>query len=223
MENKGSKLQIQLLATRYPLLFEVKIGELVRWICPKDRKEFQLNSHEMINELGLAKDSFDHFWPSRQPQWDGLAIGLKTGILYLIETKSHLSEICPGNFPPKTTNDKKSLNYNMKCNAITYTMNLLKVKVDDKIWLHKYYQISNRIVFLRKMKELCPSSNYSDENLVFINFINDPYWIQKKMNPTENKWQRKYDKIFAQMGVTNEMLLNQNIQVICIDSANMEP
>lgn len=79
---KGSKLMIQMAAS--PLqkhIIDEKLGEELVWLSPiedTDYEEYQMSEVEVCNFLGLdnKKDKFP-FWPRRQPQWDGIAIGKK--------------------------------------------------------------------------------------------------------------------------------------------------
>ena len=214
--NKGSKLQMQLLSSKYSYLFEDKVGEKVKWLCPVNGKEVQLNNKNIMDELSIPNDAFKGFWPTRQPQWDGIAKGIDSNTIYLIEGKAHISEIGPGNKLSKDASDKQKENYRIKCDAIRSVMKSYDVSVNDNIWLHKYYQISNRIVFLRKLKEYGKSVR-----LVFVNFYNDPYWISKGRNASESEWSLKYERIFKEMGNIESQLSDDGVNIICIDVNKM--
>ena len=99
LAKKGSKYQMQRLTLKENLHYlNSKIGESLIWISPvkeEEFREYQLNNKKISKRLDLKEDAFIDFWPSRQSQWDGIAIG-ESGTLYLFEAKSHLSEIQPG-------------------------------------------------------------------------------------------------------------------------------
>ena len=94
---KGSKLMMQIAAS--PLqkcIIDEKLGEELVWLSPieeTDYEEYQMSETEVCKFLGLEKKKENFlFWPRRQPQWDGIAIGKKSATLYIFEAKSHLSE-----------------------------------------------------------------------------------------------------------------------------------
>lgn len=106
---KGSKGMIQCLVKEHKSLLDEKLGVDLSWISPIEEnqfKEYQLNGDFISTKIGLPSNAFDNFWPSRQPQWDGLAMD-DEHTLYLIEAKSHLSEIKSGNYKPNNSNEKR--------------------------------------------------------------------------------------------------------------------
>lgn len=219
-EPKGSKSLMQRITTIENInILENRLGQELEILCPIEYKEYQLNCKEMLGKLGLTSSSFDGFWPTRQPQWDGIALGKKDRTLFLIEAKAHLSEIGSGNIPPKSTDSKeKKTNFEIKRTTILREKAYYSSNADDKIWLHRYYQISNRLSFLRKMKELSNNkAHYQHVKLVFLNFTNDPYWVSKNLNPTEEDWQKKYRKIWESMGISEENI-KEDIIVRCVDA-----
>lgn len=223
--HKGSKLQMQnITKDTNRVILENMLGQEVDFLCPKDFKEYQLNSDNMSRLLDIDSIVFDGFWPTRQPQWDGIAIGKEDKTLYLIEAKAHLSEIGTGNKPPKPTdNIQKKKNFEIKKNTLLKEKKYYLSTVDDSIWLHRYYQISNRLAFLSKTKELANKSTvFNNVQLVFLNFYNDPYWISKNMNVTQNDWIKKYHKIWKEMGITEDRINRENIKILCADVSNLK-
>lgn len=221
---KGSKLQMQKIsADENRNVLESLLGQELEILCPINFKEYQLNNKEMLDKLGLVPSSFNGFWPNRQPQWDGIALGKKDNTLFLIEAKAHLSEIGSGNTPPKSTDSSQK-----KANFETIRTTLLKEKdhysseVDEKVWLHRFYQIANRLAFLRKTIELSNNTTkYNQVKLVFLNFTNDPYWLAKNLNATENDWRNKYHDIWIKMGIS-EAKLRDNILILCVDAQKLK-
>ena len=111
---------IQLLIEEHKDLLDKVLGIKLNWICPikeDNFKELQLNGEKMCGELGLSSEDFKDFWPTRQPQWDGIAKD-ENNNLYLIEAKSHLDEICPGNREPDGSNQDQNKNYGMKIKSL---------------------------------------------------------------------------------------------------------
>ena len=100
LATKGSKLAIQRLSLKgnTHVINEILDDDLT-WISPREEdnyREYRMNSPILLEVLGitqtLKKQYFKDFWPSRQPEWDGIAIG-RNRTLYLFEAKSRFREI----------------------------------------------------------------------------------------------------------------------------------
>ena len=152
-------------------------------------------------------------------KWDGIAIS-KDKTLYLFEAKSHLSEISGGNnLSPNEQNSQKIENFKIKEEAIMkVAKELYGVIGKDYNWMHKYYQVANRLVFLEKMKELSPSSNYKDVKLVFINFEKDPTWMIDNKHVSHQEWIDKFDKIFCDLGNIKQKCIENGVIVLTINA-----
>lgn len=219
---KGSKRMMQILVDKYPDIVDRVLGVKLKWLSPikKDNfAEYQLNGKFMCESLGLQESMFDGFWLTRQAQWHGLALS-DNNDLYLFEAKSHLSEISCGNYLAKEENNKQKIdNYKQKeASILNVAHNTYGIKDKDNVWLHKYYQVSNRLTFLEKMKEL--SGSYNNVHLVFINFENDPTWTKEGKDVTADEWNAKYIKIFHEMGDIADKCKQLNVHVINIDAKN---
>lgn len=204
-------------------LIEKVIKESLKWICPQigNDSELQLNGKELMKRLSLPDNLFEGFWPQRAPQWDGLFISTKSKTLYLIEAKSHITEISKGNYKPKTrvqSYDTKIHNYNMKCKSLRKVMKYFNVNDDkEEYWLHNYYQIANRLAFLLKVKEVCPNKKIKDVKLIFLNFVNDPDWKKENKHASDEEWNKKYETILNQMGITKKQMSSNGAFVWNID------
>ena len=86
-------------------------------------------------------------------------------------------------------------------------------------WTHKYYQISNRLAFAHKMKELItPSTKFNDVVMVFINFVNDDTWKQQGLMVSDsNVWNEKYKVILKEMKLSKPLLDANNVIIINLD------
>ena len=224
---KGSyKRMRELVLEQNTYLIEDLINEPIQWICPNSEsgKELQLNRKDTLTFLGLPKDLFLNFWPQRSPQWDGMFIAKQSRTLYLIEAKSYIAEIKRGNKLAKQYNKEQEANYNMKCNSLRSLMNYFKVDGDsnEDIWLHKYYQISNRIAFHLKIKEMIPNEKINNVKLVFLNFINDPDWMSVGKHASSNDWEKKYNTIFNEMGVTKEQFTENEVFIWNVDASRLK-
>ena len=75
----------QIISALQKNVLDRKIGEELVWLSPiesTDYEEYQLSESIVCDSIGLEqnKKTFN-FWPTRQPQWDGIAIGKDTGSL----------------------------------------------------------------------------------------------------------------------------------------------
>jgi hypothetical protein len=215
---KGSKRMIQILVNEHSDLINKALNDKLDWYSPiakDDFKEYQLNG-SISRKLGLKKGFLEGFWPSRSPVWDGIAVAGKT--LYLFEAKSHLDEISSGNKMPQT--DKQKDNYRIKTESIKHIACDVYGVTDAacKAWLHEYYQISNRLVFLHKMKELSHEAIYKDVKLVFLNFVNDSTWEENIMVKKAEDWDKKFETIFKEMGNIASKVQENGLSVLNIDA-----
>lgn len=221
---KGSKGMIQCLVKEHKHLLDQRLGAVLRWISPIEKDgfaEYQLNGDKLSNELGLSSNAFNNFWPTRQPQWDGVAMDDEHKILYLVEAKSRLSEIQSGNYLAEDASENQKLNFSLKEKALLSIKKHYASGAEDKRWLHTYYQITNRLAFLRKMKELGVFSEaYYDVKLIFLNFENDSSWEAEKKSVPNNGWKKKYDMILENLCISKEQLQNEGVLIIDIDGSD---
>lgn len=221
---KGSyKRMRELVCKENTKIIENKIKDSVIWICPQegDYKEYQLNGKGIIKKLGLPDGLFDDFWPKRAPQWDGLFIASSSKTLYLIEAKSYLNEITKGNYAPKSSDsnyETKLENYNIKCNSLRKLLTYFNVDTKkEEYWLHKYYQIANRIAFFLKIKESLPNNIIQDVKLLFLNFVNDPDWKKENKHASNKDWNKKYTIIIEDLGLTWKKLSKKGVCIWNVD------
>lgn len=187
---KGSKFWVQTIINsdmKTELDRQIGIGE-IDWISPlaeDNYVEYKLNQNRIAELIGIPKSSYD-FWPSNQPQWD--AIGMTKDTIILVEAKANLKEL-NSNLSAKSKKGKI---------LITETMR----KIFDKYysngnfdkWIRGYYQLGNRLTFLRIMNDLVEADGRKIK-LIFLNIVNDPTHI-----PTsETEWVRRYSDIFIDM------------------------
>ena len=217
---KGSKYQMQSLVRSATMKAELdeKLKDCLEWISPLKKdfyKEYQLNS--LKEKFGLKKGCFDKFWPSRQPQWDGIALGKKTKTLYLFEAKSHKGEFCPRK-KGTNENNNRQIESSIQCVANKF-IEPSEWEAHSKMWCEKYYQIANRIAFSDKMLELrSDDTKYKNVILVFLNFVNDTTW-GNKMVKTEEEWDCHYEQIFEKMGIKQSFpqLEKSGIRIVNFD------
>lgn len=192
---KGSKFWVQTIINsdmKIELERQIGIGN-INWISPlaKDNYiEYKLNQDYISELIGVPKSFYD-FWPSNQPQWD--AIGITEDVIVLVEAKAHLQEL-NSNLSAKSEKSKILINESMRRIYGKYYSNGNFGK-----WIRGYYQLGNRLTFLRNMNDLVEVEGRKVK-LIFLNIINDPTHI-----PTsEVEWDKMYKDIFMDMtGLTS--------------------
>lgn len=226
---KGSKFQMQRLTLpENQNIFNEFMGEKLNWFSPllEDKfREYQLNSSKILEELGISqavkKAYMNPFWPSRQPQWDGIAWG-KENTLFLFEAKSHFSEIAPGK-DGEPENNKKKYDSIMRCAKQLYGIE--DNDVNRKVWCKKYYQISNRIAFTYLLKEISKKYNvkYKSVKTIFLNFVNDMTWEKDKLTVDRSeKWEEHYKNILKDLNIKEYQLRKNNIYIKNFDLKLLE-
>lgn len=207
MAVKGSRLRMQQLANSslWKERLDGTLQDELKWLSPLGEdnfEEYQLNHEEMLHNFmvsGREAETLFPFWPWRQPQWDGIALG-KQGTLYLFEAKSHAGEL-KGKL---AASDPKSRELIQKT--------LAKVKGQyfpggnyDK-WLWEYYQFANRLAFLELLNDpkLLRKLHLRAVKVVFVNFANDV--TMGKLSTTEEQWQSCYFGDEANPGFLAELL-----------------
>lgn len=222
---KGSKLGIQRLAQpeNKHIMDEIVIDTL-QWLSPlrkEEYREYRMNNSKILNLLGITKDMkeryFKQFWPSPQPEWDGIAIDTNK-ILYLFEAKSHFQEFVPGK---KGNHDNDNMKYSSIMNIAKKLFGIENTPANKEYWCKQYYQIANRIAFQQKLITIARKEkvNYVDVKMIFLNFVNDRTWEkEKKMVRSANDWDIYYDnKILPLMKISRKQLTSNNIYIINVD------
>ncbi len=195
---KGSKFWMRSVMEIPDLEKEInaKIGQDVRWIFPKaddNYREYAIKSRQ--KELELTPDKIKKifsFWPLRQPQWDGMAIGGEGNkkVLYLAEAKAHRRELCS------------------RCRAVSghniINETMYKVYKDNyqagdfSCWINSYYQMANRLTFYHKLRDMISSNDisvFSDIKLVYLYFVND----FTNILTSEELWKEYMENVFEKM------------------------
>ena len=227
---KGSKFQMQRLTLpENQNKFNEFMGEKLNWFSPllEDKfREYRMNSPILLDELGISqsikKKFLSSFWPSPQPQWDGIAWG-NDDTIFLFEAKSHISEITPGK-DGTPENDKKKYASIMHC-----AMHLFGIEDTDNnrdIWCKKYYQISNRIAFTNQLLEIGKVSKvkYKNVKTIFLNFVNDLTWMKDQLTvESSRKWEQHYYKtILPELNISKAQLEKENIFIVNFDLKLLE-
>ena len=199
---KGSQKWIQKLVNEKPDILNSLIREQINlpdadriaWLSPiaeDGYAEYQDQTFLDLLNLKLSKVSPSHFWPSRGPVWDGLGKS-KTGKIFLVEAKSHISEL----LTPKTGAGEKSLRKIKK--SLNGTKTFLH-STSEHDWSSTFYQYTNRLAHLYLLRALNEVPAY----LVFVYFVND-----KDMNGPKSidEWNGALSLLTSYLGVGRHRL-----------------
>ena len=211
---KGSKYWIQKVIEVEGLRnkLDSMIGETLVWISPlagpkNTYDEYELKDPYVCDQMGVSHEEAQalfSFWPKRQPQWDGLAFDATGHTLYLVEAKAHLAELdskCSASNPES----KELILKSMKMIHDRYFSN-----GNFNSWVNNYYQLGNRLTFLRKLNEK-RFGHINSVKLVLLNFVND---IKYKPT-TERDWLEHYENVWLEM--IGEKSAPQDVIVINYD------
>ena len=195
---KGSNYWIQTVIEDENHLhsLDTLIGEPLVWLSPlagpqNTYDEYELKDQYVCDKVGASRqeaDSIFSFWPKRQPQWDGIAINVCGDTLYIVEAKAHLSEL------DSKCSAKNELSKKLIIDSMHGIKEAYYPKGDFNCWMNKYYQLGNRLTFLRKLNEKA-FGKITSVKLVLLNFVND-----KKYIPTsEVEWTEHYENVWQDM------------------------
>lgn len=196
---KGSKLWIQNLVndskgaklTEAIQKVDSSIGKIT-WLSPLEShnyEELKTQNIEGITKRMLA------FWPEHGPQWD--AVGKAGDTLILVEAKGHVAE----------TNSKCTASSEKSKELIEKTLKEVHKKLgattefDETYWLRKYYQLSNRLAFLVKLKE-----QGLKVKLVLLNIVEDYGHIPTEQKEWENHYKYVFEKLLGQEKIPNDVV-----------------
>ena len=209
---KGSQKWLQRLINEKPDIINSRIREQINltdtdtitWLSPLAENgyaEYQDQAFLDLLGINLPKVSLSEFWPSRGPVWDGLGKS-KTGRLFLVEAKSHISEV----LSPGTGAGVKSLRKIQK--SLDETKTFLHSTTEHD-WTSTFYQYTNRLAHLYLLRVLNEVPAY----LVIVYFVND-----KEMNGPQsiNEWHGALSLLKSYLGIGHHRL-KQYIADIFID------
>jgi len=209
---KGSQKWIQKLANEKSDLLNSLIRaqlnlpdtDTITWLSPiaeDDYAEYQDQAFLDLLAIKLTKVSLSDFWPSRGPVWDGLGKS-KTGKVFLVEAKSHISEV----LSPGTGAGVKSLRKIKK--SLDKTKSFLNSNSEHD-WTSTFYQYTNRLAHLYLLRTLNEVPAY----LIFLYFVND-----KEMNGPQSidEWFGAIRLLHSFLGIGRHKL-NKYIADIFID------
>ena len=168
----------------------------IKWVSPISPDYLEYYDDDFLKVLGLkewtdSKIPLNQFWPKNGPHWDGLGFCINNNIekVFIVEAKSRLPEMFNDiyeNIQPKSLElIKKSL---------TDVFKHIRPYCDYQYigdWTKAFYQYANRIAhlyYLRVLNELNGINSSADVYLVYVYFINDPYWHENAIK-TKEEWE----------------------------------
>jgi len=173
----------------------------IQWLSPltsDSYREYHLESlmKKYPNEINMNGMDWSFWKSNRKPQWDAIGVA-PDSTLILVEAKAHTSEM--ESEGSKATEESR----------IQIQRQIESVMGTDSVWMGKYYQTANRILYLSKIKEFF--GNKRNVLLVFLNFVDD---VSLKPEPRE-----KWDSYISKMKEAHPLpkALEENIKYIFMD------
>ncbi len=174
--------------------------------------------NQLVKKYPLLKD-FNKWWNpngGKTPTWDMISlceINGKEGIL-LVEAKAHKSEFSKsGKKLKEKCSEGSRLNHHNIKNRIDEVCGLLNIKSKDfKVSRDSYYQLSNRVAFASRLKELdIPIV------LLYLGFIGDEYFKKDKFD-NKQIWQETFDKYISSR-VPSSFINNQESEFLFLEAS----
>ena len=110
--------------------------------------------------LGAHREALAAFWPTRGPQWDGLALG-PDGAVILAEAKAHVREFLS---PPSAASEKSRGKIDAAFAAVRGDLDVT-TRTD---WCEVFYQYANRLAHLWFLRR-----EGVDAHLLLVGFLGD--------------------------------------------------
>ncbi len=172
--------------------FGFPVAEELEWLSPLANDGYaEYSDQAFLDRLGIATTSspLTSFWPSRGPQWDGLA-RTKSGKYILVEAKAYPGEaksVCTATAARSKDKIADSLSRSKQHFGVA----------EDVCWQHPYYQYANRLAHLYFLRQVC----HLDTFLLFLNFA-DATDMSKPCSA--DQWKLATDAIEKALGLPLE-------------------
>ncbi|MFY4775174.1 hypothetical protein [Metabacillus sp. RGM 3146] len=190
VNNKTELLNNLVLGSSPSLLSFIDREVTIEWMSPlkKDSyKEYRNNFMELWDDWKAKKTVLDKTWARMGPQWDGIAaVKGKDGRygLLLIEAKAHVNEM---NSAIRARDESKE----RIIKVLEEVKKYFGSNTELKIWIERYYQLSNRLAYLYLLNEKLGIPTW----LVLINFEEDPSYIDTR----KETWVNHYREVFSHL------------------------
>jgi hypothetical protein len=208
---KGSQKWIQVLVNQKTDLLNsliktnigLSISEEITWRSPlaiDNYIEYKDEDFLRALEIQSLKAKLAEFWPTSGPRWDALAKS-STGKLFLVEAKSHITELISdfkGSNPESIKKINNSLNETKKRFGVAESYN----------WTKNFYQYANRIAHINFLTQ-----NKCEAWLVNVYFLNDADMDGPR---TLDEWRGAIRLMHRCLGL-REHLLSKNVIDVFVD------
>lgn len=211
---RGSLKWIQRLAEQRPDLCDAQLraqgalsdGDSLEWLSPRRDDDWaEYRDAAFLRRIGHPEliEALRCFWPSRGPQWDGLARDASSAV-YLFEAKAHLGEMastCQASLASRV--------------QIAMALNEAKTAfgaAPGADWLIGYYQYANRVAHLHFLRRAGVNAW-----LVFLYFTHD---AEMGGPDSEAIWRAHLEDIHKRLGFPPETYLSGVINVF-VDSRDL--
>jgi hypothetical protein len=198
---KGSQKWIQKLVNDKPEVLNPKIwsalnlseDEDIQWLSPlrgDEYAEYRDQAFLDLLDIRLEKTSLAQFWPKGGPQWDALGKS-SSGKLFLIEGKSHISELISS----LRAEDEESRKKIQK--SLEETKHYLNSKAHAD-WSQGFYQYTNRLAHLYLLRK-----NNMPAYLILVYFLKD---FEMKGPDTYHEWEGAIKLLQSCLGIGRHRL-----------------
>ena len=175
--------------------FAFESTEAIEWLSPIGSDEFaEYRDEHFLQRLDILtlQVPLAQFWPSKDPQWDGLA-RTSSGRIILLEAKAYLDEVADSktaaSYPASRALIHKSL---------LEAQDFFEAK-GGQPWTETYYQYANRLAHLYFLREL----NHLDAYLIFLNFADAP---DRTTPASTADWEHHRKAVRKQLGLSERYL-----------------
>jgi hypothetical protein len=194
---RGSQKWLQRAVNYSPALLDNLIlpklagASHISWRSPLVEDKFaEYRDSEFLKcvEAERLTKNLARFWPSRGPQWDGLAVS-DAGDILLVEAKAHIGELCS---PPTQASPSSR---KMIEKALKEVASYVRAKPCAP-WSSTFYQLANRLAHLHFLRK-----HGLKAWLVLVNFVGDDAMSGPK---SEREWSAAYQVVWHVLGIPKQ-------------------
>lgn len=193
-EPRGSLKWIQKLVVQMPDFFRGSLDpsltpptDALEWVSPLPLDDWaEYRDGAFLDRIGqsLLRPALAKFWPTKGPQWDGLAVS-PAGAVALVEAKANIPELrsaCAASEPSRKRIDA----------ALAETAKALGIGVSPA-WTDAYYQYANRLAHLHFLR-----SHGVQAQMLFIYFLGDDDVAGPQ---SKAEWQQALTEMYKMLGL----------------------
>lgn len=185
-------------ATEQAIIAKLRATSRLDWLSPRRDDDFaEYRDGTFLDQIGHSslRPALKAFWPSRGPQWDGLA-RTDAGQVLLFEAKAHTGELRSGGC-------QASLASRQRIETALLATAHACATTAPRAWTEAYYQSANRLAHLHFLRR-----HGVDAYLVLMNFLSD---TEMSGPLTVEEWQRAHGEAEAAMGLGQDHALSRYV------------